>query len=177
MHFISVVSGCPSHDDGSSAECVEEAKPLVSHFIIHARKCLLKGLRTKDNRSVPPLHYDWVFRLCWLCGVTRRLLDDFPQIDFTLNGGIKSYREMKELLDRESLAWVLALTGRDRLHRKLRGVMIGRMVMQNPFVLRHIDEAFYHTPSPRLSRRQIVEDYVNYVEQFLETHRGSGARQ
>lgn len=58
-HFISVVSGCPSDsaDEGETA-----AEPLVSHFIIHARKCLLKGLSTKDNLRIPELNYDWVFR-------------------------------------------------------------------------------------------------------------------
>lgn len=49
--------------------------------------------------------------------------------------------------------------------------MIGRAVMQNPWMFRHADECFYQTPGPHLTRRQIVMNYIDYVEQFLETHR------
>ena len=50
----------------------------VRHLIVHARKCLLNGLNAAQNRSVPPLHYD----------VVRRLAHDFPEMLFTINGGI-----------------------------------------------------------------------------------------
>lgn len=103
--------------------------------------------------------------------LSRSLLDDFPTIDFTINGGISSYAEMKTLLDRESLSRSSDLMHSDRLHRKVKGVMIGRMVMKNPYLLRHIDKCFYGVPDPGLSRRQIVEKYVDYVEHFLATHR------
>ena len=49
-------------------------------------------MNTRENRRIPPLQYDWVFRL----------LDDFPTIEFTLNGGVKSFSELQELLDRKS---------------------------------------------------------------------------
>ncbi len=49
----------------------------VKKFIIHARKCLLNGLSPKDNRTIPPLKYDWVMRL----------KQDFPHLDFVINGG------------------------------------------------------------------------------------------
>ncbi|RLN94187.1 hypothetical protein BBJ28_00017514, partial [Nothophytophthora sp. Chile5] len=52
----------------------------VRHFIVHARKCLLKGLSTKDNRTIPPLHYEFVYRL----------KEEFPHLAFTLNGGVQS---------------------------------------------------------------------------------------
>jgi tRNA-dihydrouridine synthase A len=51
----------------------------VTHFIVHARKGIL-GLDTKKNRSVPPLKYEWVYRLC----------SDFPDASFEINGGINS---------------------------------------------------------------------------------------
>lgn len=105
--------------------------------------------------------------------LSRSLLDDFPSIDFTINGGISSYAEMKTLLDRESLSRSSDLMYSDRLHRKVKGVMIGRMVMKNPYLLRHIDKCFYGVPDPGLSRRQIVEKYVDYVEHFLATHRNA----
>lgn len=63
VRFISIVSGVsPVADSNSSAEDVKE--PRVKHFIIHARKCILQGLGTKENRSVPPLQYSWVYRYC-----------------------------------------------------------------------------------------------------------------
>jgi len=52
----------------------------VNHFIIHARKAYLKGLSPSENRNVPPLKYDYVYRL----------QSDFPHINFTLNGGIRT---------------------------------------------------------------------------------------
>ena len=49
----------------------------VTKFIIHARKCLLQGLNPHENRTVPPLRYDWVLQL----------KSDFPNIRFVINGG------------------------------------------------------------------------------------------
>ncbi len=49
----------------------------IKKFIIHARKCLLNGLSPKENRTIPPLKYDWVLRL----------KKDFPHLDFVINGG------------------------------------------------------------------------------------------
>jgi len=70
----------------------------VKHFIVHARKAIL-GLDTTKNRSVPPLRYEWVLRL----------VDDFPQLFFTINGGINTLE-----------------TARDLIAKGLHGVMIGR---------------------------------------------------
>lgn len=66
-HFIRTVS------EGSA----------VRHFIIHARKCLLKGLNPHQNRTIPPLRYEWVWAL-------KR---DFPHLDFSLNGGVLTLEE------------------------------------------------------------------------------------
>lgn len=98
-----------------------------------------------------------------------RLLDDFPSIDFTLNGGIKSFAEANELLNRESYSFTQFII-RPNLHRKLRGIMIGRMAMQNSWLFRHADELFYHRSGPHLTRRQVVENYINYVERMQKTH-------
>jgi tRNA-dihydrouridine synthase A len=60
---------------------------LVKHFIIHARKAILdKKFSPKDNRTIPPLSYDTVYRL----------VQDFPHLDFTLNGGVKTYDQVLE---------------------------------------------------------------------------------
>ncbi|SBT70960.1 dihydrouridine synthase, putative [Plasmodium malariae] len=60
-----------------------------NHFIVHARKAWLKGLDPKQNRSVPPLEYKKVYDLCKF----------YPNIKFTLNGGVKSIQEAVALLN------------------------------------------------------------------------------
>jgi tRNA-dihydrouridine synthase A len=55
----------------------------VRDFIVHARHCWLKGLNPKQNRSVPPLQYERVYRL----------VEHFPHLRFTLNGGIRTVEE------------------------------------------------------------------------------------
>ena len=57
----------------------------MTHFIVHARKAILGGLSPAQNRSVPPLRHDFVYRL----------VKDFPDVDFTLNGGINTYEEVR----------------------------------------------------------------------------------
>jgi tRNA-dihydrouridine synthase A len=76
-------------------------------FIVHARNAVLKGLSPKENREIPPLKYDYVYRL-------KR---DFPQLEIVINGGITSLREIE-------------------LHLKsVDGVMIGRAAYSNPWFL------------------------------------------
>ncbi len=72
-------------DDHDSYEEVSKFITTVSaagasHFIIHARKAFLNGLNPKENRTVPPLRYDWVYKL----------VKDFPKLQFSLNGGLQS---------------------------------------------------------------------------------------
>lgn len=115
------------------------------HFIIHARKCLLEGLSVKENRSIPPLHYDWVFRL----------LDDFPALDFSLNGGVVNLGVAQELLDRRSAGG-----------RQLRGVMIGRMLSKAPWLLHYVDQFFYGEPNPPCDRYEAIMKYVDFCEEM-----------
>lgn len=61
----------------------------VNHFVVHARNAILKGLSPAENRVIPPLKYDYVYRL----------QKDFPHLNFTLNGGIKTIKQAKDLLD------------------------------------------------------------------------------
>lgn len=58
---------------------------LITHFVVHARNAILKGLNPAENRTVPPLKYDYVYRL----------KKDFPDIKFTLNGGIKTLEQAR----------------------------------------------------------------------------------
>ncbi|KAJ0397480.1 hypothetical protein P43SY_006164 [Pythium insidiosum] len=111
----------------------------VRHFIVHARKCLLNGLSPHENRTIPPLRYDWVYRL----------KDDFPELLFTLNGGVQSIQHAKELLD----------------STRLDGVMIGRAAYHTPWNFRDADRLIFgEERNPNLSRREIIAQYLDYAE-------------
>ena len=134
----------------------------MTHFIIHARKCLLKGLTTKQNRSIPPLQYDWVYRL----------LDDFPHLDFSINGGVLSLKLVQELLDRRSAS-----------SRQVRGVMVGRLLTKAPWVFHYVDQFFYGLPCSTLSRYDVIMKYVEFCEsmtkegsRFIDIEKDNGYR-
>ena len=84
-------------------------------FIVHARKAWLKGLSPKENREVPPLHYDFV----------HRLKAEMPQLNISINGGIKTLDQTLEQL------------------QDLDGVMVGREAYENPWFLRDADERIF----------------------------------
>ena len=122
----------------------------VQHYIIHARKCLLNGLSPKDNRRIPPLQYEKVFRL----------VQDFPHLSFSLNGGIQNIIEASSLLSTNESEEVA-----------LGGVMIGRAAYNNPWILRNVDTAIFNEPSnPNLSRREIVANYLDYCEALQDKY-------
>ncbi|ETI51765.1 hypothetical protein L914_04764 [Phytophthora nicotianae] len=111
----------------------------VRHIIVHARKCLLKGLSTKDNRTIPPLRYEAVYRL----------KQDFPELSFTLNGGVQSIQHARELLDTTNVD----------------GIMIGRAAYNTPWNFRDADRLIFNAErNPNLSRREIIELYLEYAE-------------
>ena len=63
----------------------------MNHFIIHARKAVLGGNFSPEyNRKVPPLKYDYVYSL----------LKDFPDLKFTLNGGVQTFADTKGHLEK-----------------------------------------------------------------------------
>jgi tRNA-dihydrouridine synthase A len=62
----------------------------MPHLIVHARKCILKGLSPKQNREIPPLNYERVFEL------TRA----FPDLPISINGGFKEVQQIKSVLDK-----------------------------------------------------------------------------
>ena len=105
-------------------------------FIVHARNAWLQGLSPKENREVPPLRYEAVYRL-------KR---DFPALTIVLNGGVTS---------NEQIAAHLA---------QVDGVMVGREAYHNPWLLSTWDEAFFgDAPSPR-SREEVEAAMVAYME-------------
>ena len=116
-------------------------------FIVHARKAWLKGLSPKENREVPPLNYDTV----------HRLKAEMPQLNISINGGIKTLDQTFELL------------------QDLDGVMVGREAYENPWFLRDADERIFNDASAAKpeSRKALLEAYLPYVE--MEAARGTPA--
>ncbi len=110
-------------------------------FIVHARIAILAGLSPKQNRDVPPLRYDDVYRL----------KQDFPELEIIINGGLTSLEQCQE-----------------QLHH-VDGVMVGREAYHRPWMLSGVDASFYPAlePAPTLTRRQAVERIFPYIEQRL----------
>lgn len=109
-------------------------------FIIHARKAWLKGLSPKENREVPPLCYETVFQL-------KR---DFPQLEIVINGGITTLEQSSELLNHVD------------------GVMLGREVYQNPYLLAKVDTILFGDNAPILSRKQVIDAVLPYIQTQLQ---------
>ena len=103
----------------------------------------MKGLSPRQNRNVPPLKYDYVYKL----------KQDFPELEIIINGGIKNIHDSLSHLE------------------KVDGVMIGRAAYDNPFMLRDIETKFYKTDSSINSKKEILNLYLEYVEkQMLNGH-------
>ena len=115
----------------------------VEHFIIHARKALLKGLNPKENRTIPPLKYGAVFRL----------VEDFPRLRFSVNGGIK-------LLDTVERFFALQRPGPAALY----GCMIGRAAMDNVWIFADADRRIFGAENPGLSRREVLQRYAAHCD-------------
>jgi tRNA-dihydrouridine synthase len=108
----------------------------VKIFIIHARNGILKGLSPRQNRNIPPLKYDYVYKL-------KR---DFPELNIIINGGIKTIENTIEHL------------------RNVDGVMIGRAAYDNPFMLSEIDADIYGDHKKTVTKIDIFNKYMDYVE-------------
>ena len=104
-------------------------------FIVHARNAILKGLSPKENREIPPLKYDFAYRL-------KR---DFPQFEIIINGGIKTEAEIDEHL------------------RHVDGVMLGREAYHNPFLMATFDQRYYGATTEPKSRAEVLEAMIPYI--------------
>jgi len=109
-------------------------------LIVHARNAWLQGLSPKQNREIPPLKYDWVYRL----------KSDFPQHEIVINGGIRTLDDCS-------------------LHlRHVDGVMLGREPYQNPWLLHDVDRVvFEQADAPRVSRVEMLHRVYPYIESQL----------
>ncbi len=105
-------------------------------FIIHARKALLKKLTPKENLSIPPLKYDFVYKL----------KDFFKDDEIIINGGIKSTEEIKNHLT------------------KVDGVMIGRAIYHSPYFLADIEKEIFKNENVP-SRTEVMENLIPYIQE------------
>jgi tRNA-dihydrouridine synthase A len=108
-------------------------------FIVHARKAWLQGLSPKENRDVPPLKYDVVYQL----------KQDFPQLNLIINGGITTLDVANEQLEHVD------------------GVMIGREVYSNPWLLQQVDTDFFNNDAKVTHRSQVIDAMIPYIEEQL----------
>lgn len=109
-------------------------------FIVHARKAWLKGLSPKENREIPELDYPRV----------HQLKQDFPQLNISINGGIKTLDDVRYQL------------------QLVDGVMVGREAYTNPYLLSQVDHFIYGEEQPVFSQHQLVRAMLPYIEQQMQ---------
>ena len=107
----------------------------VKTFIIHARKAMLGKFTPKQNLNIPPLKYDYVYKL----------KKDFKDLKIIINGGITSTDQVKNHLD------------------KVDGVMIGRSVYHSPYLLAEIENEIFDNHDIK-DREDIIEELIEYVK-------------
>ncbi|MEX1197217.1 MAG: tRNA dihydrouridine(20/20a) synthase DusA [Pseudohongiellaceae bacterium] len=111
------------------------------HFILHARCAWLKGLSPKENRDIPPLNRERVLRM----------KQRYPSLRFVINGGITTLDESGTLLE------------------SLDGVMLGREVYQNPWLLSAVDHVLFGEPDDsQRTRGDIIRAFLPHVRRELE---------
>ena len=108
----------------------------IKIIFIHARKAYLKGLDPKRNRTLPPLKYDFVYKI----------KKEFPHIKFIINGGLDNIDDCLDQLN------------------YLDGVMVGRSIQANPFFLEDVDSKFYNLEKIEIDRSFVVKKYFDYVK-------------
>ena len=109
-------------------------------FIVHARKAWLKGLSPKDNREIPPLNYQRVYKL----------KETFPDLNFVINGGIKTIEESIYHLG------------------YVDGVMLGREAYDNPYILTEVDSSIFLENLNATSQGDILLKLLPYIQSEIE---------
>ncbi len=120
-------------------------KTACRTFIVHARNAWLDGLSPKENREIPPLKYDYVYRL----------KQEFADLEIIINGGIKTNEEIAEHLNHVD------------------GVMIGRECYHNPMIMREWDQLFYGDSQAPIEYEMLVARLQDYAAAQLAAGRGT----
>ena len=110
-------------------------KSGIKLVYIHARNAILTGISPKGNRSIPPLNYYFV----------SKIKSKYPANTFILNGGIDSMESALEL------------------SKKYDGVMLGRLIQNNPFCLKDVDRLFYKDTNKYIISEDTIKDYFDFI--------------
>jgi tRNA-dihydrouridine synthase A len=131
--------GVDDQDDYADLQQFTEAMigAGVEVLVVHARKAWLQGLSPKENREIPPLNYERVYRL-------KR---EFPELVIVINGGITAVDEVQAHL------------------AQVDGVMLGRTAYHDPYVLAKVEAALYGEPLP--TREDVLLRLRPYIEAEL----------
>ena len=113
----------------------EILKSGIRLVYIHARNAILNGISPKGNRNIPPLNYNFV----------SKIKSKYPYVTFILNVGINSMDKALKL---------------SKLHD---GVMLGRLIQNNPFCLKDVDMQFYNQKNNYIISEKTIIDYFNFI--------------
>jgi tRNA-dihydrouridine synthase A len=108
-------------------------------FSVHARKAWLQGLSPKDNRDIPPLRYEDVYRL----------KQDFPHLTIEINGGIVTLEQAQTHL------------------QQVDAVMIGRAAYDHPFLFASADSQLFASPTPARDRLSVIRAMLPYIDHWV----------
>ena len=111
----------------------------VSTVIAHARKAWLTGLSPKENRDIPELEYDWVYRL----------KQEMPRLEIVINGGITRLESIRSHLE------------------QVDGVMLGRAAYHDPWLLAQCQQALFDLDGPA-DRAAVIGAFSEYLESQVE---------
>lgn len=115
----------------------------IKHFIIHARIAILAGLSPKENREVPPLRYEDIYKI----------KETFPNLFIEINGGIRTIEAIREHLN------------------YVDGVMLGRVAYENSFLLTQVDQFVEGGKVNNILRGEVIQGLIDYVDRFGEDKR------
>ena len=118
----------------------EIIKSGITIVYVHARNAILTGISPKDNRSIPKLNYDFI----------KKIKLEYPKIKFILNGGIDSIEKAHSL------------------SKEYDGVMLGRLVQNNPFCLSRVDSLFFNHKKETKINEKIIIDYFEYIRKKIK---------
>ena len=116
----------------------EISKTGIKIIYVHARNAILSGISPQANRTIPPLSYDFV----------KKIKNKFPKITFILNGGIDNLDKAERLLN------------------EFDGVMVGRLIKNNPFVLKNVDKKIFKEKNIVIDE-SIINNYFEYIKPKL----------
>ena len=116
----------------------EISKTGIKFIYVHARNAILSGISPQGNRTIPPLSYDFV----------KKIKVKYPNITFILNGGINDLDKVESLL------------------KEFDGVMVGRLIKNNPFILKEVDKRIFKGKD-KLIDETIINNYFEYIKPKL----------